>query len=200
MSRDFYATATPAINFYETATGGSEPDMRQELINMFDGKSPEIPKAQVGLLRRMRRDTNGKKILCSCVDSLTKEPDKDRFCPICYGEGFLWDETDLQYYAVLQEGNTSNSLKDKLTEPGLINIPIVVFYIRYDSRITKDDKVVRIALDLAGDPVSPRSRVGVYRVNTAWDYRSDNGKLEYWKVYTHFEDVRYLNPPSYGEV
>lgn len=198
--RNFYATATPDIAFYGSGTSGTEPDMRQELINMFDGKYPEIAKAQTGLLRRMRTDSNNRKIACGCVDSITREPDKDRFCPICYGEGFLWDEELLQYYRVLQSGNTNNALKDKLIEPGLINIPIVVFYIRYDSAIVKEDKVVRIAMDLDGVALTPRYRIAIYRVESVWDYRSDNGKLEYWKVYTHLEDVKYLNPPSYGEV
>lgn len=174
--------------------------MRQELIDMFDGKSPEIPKAQGGLLRRMRRDANDRKIPCPCVDSLTKEPDKDRWCPVCYGDAFLWDEEELQFYRILPASNTANALQDELRQPGLINIPIVVFYIRYDSRITEDDKIVRIALDLEGEPVTPRSREAIYRVNAVWDYRADNGKLEYWKVFTHFEDVKFLNPPSYGEV
>lgn len=197
MATDPYRRATPVINFYATSTGGGEADMRQELIDTFDGKTPEVAKAQTALLRRMRLDANERKIPCACVDNITKEPDKDRFCPVCYGEGFLWDEEELQIYRTLANSTTDSTMQNKLRELGLINIPLVVFYIRYDSQITRHDKIVRIELGLDGSPVTPRSRVGIYRVNTAWDYRADNGKLEYWKVFTHQEDVKYLNPPSY---
>jgi hypothetical protein len=118
----------------------------------------------------------------------------------CFGEGYLWDEEDLQFYRVLEDSDVDNALRDKLREPGLINVPLIVFYIRYDSNITRYDKIVQLVLDNAGDPVTPYQRKGIYRVNAAWDYRSDNGKLEYWKVFTHQEHVKYLNSPSYGEV
>jgi len=84
--------------------------------------------------------------------------------------------------------------------PGLINAPLIVFYIRYDSDITRKDKIVRLELDLEGDPVLPRKRQGIYRVNHLWDFRADNGKLEYWKIFTHLENVKYLNFPNYKDI
>lgn len=195
-----YSRATADINYYGSSTGGSEPDMREELINTFDGSTPEIAKAQTGLLRRMRTDSEDVLIPCNCVDTVTGEPDKDRFCPICYGEGFLWDEEEIQFYRVLEDSDVDNATKNRLRELGLINVPLVVFYIRYDSRITRHDKIVRIELALDGTPVEPEKRVAIYRVNSVWDYRADNAKLEYWKVFTHLEDVKYLNAPSYGDV
>lgn len=193
---DYYRKSSAALDFY-TNTAGAEPDMRQELINTFDGQLPEIPKAQPALLRKMQKDSNGNKILCPCVDSITKEPTKDRFCPICYGEGFYWTETNLQIYRTLEDSSVDNALRDKLRAQGLINIRIVVFYVRYDAQVTEDDKIVRLQLNLDGTATIPKKRLDIYRINTAWDYRSDNGKLEYWKVYTHREDVKHLNPPSY---
>jgi len=195
---NFYDSASPTISFYGSITSG-EPNMRQELINFFDGNFPEIAKAQNGLLRRMNRDSNGNLIPCNCVDIVTKEPDKDRFCPVCFSEGYVWSEENLQIYRKLESTSTGNALKDSLREPGLINIPLIVFYIRYDADITRDDKIVRLILSEAGSPVEPYQRQGIYRINSAWDFRSDNGKLEYWKLYTHLEDVKYLNTPDYGD-
>lgn len=201
MADNFYRRVTNTTGFYSSATSGGEPNMRQELIDMFDGKNPQIPKAQIGVLRRMRRDERHHIIACPCVDIVTKEPDKDRYCPICYGEGAYWDEVELQYYAVPAERrDLSLAIKDTLEPPGLINVPTVVFYIRYDSHIHLGDKMVRLETDLEGVPIEPRQRRGIFKINSLWDFRSDRGKIEYWKVFAHKEDVKYLNAPEYDEV
>ena len=57
-----------------------------------------------------------------------------------------------------------------------------------------------LALNNAGEVVAPKKRTAVYNIDAAWDYRADDGRLEYWKVFAHLEDVKYLNPPSYGNV
>lgn len=118
----------------------------------------------------------------------------------CYGEGFLWDEENLQIYRILKDSDINNAVRNTLRDPGLINAILVVFYIRYDSNITRNDKIIRLVLDEAGDAVQPYKRQGIYRISTAWDYRCDNGKLEYWKVFTHEEKVKYLNTPSYEDI
>lgn len=198
---DLYRKVTPAISYYGSSiTGGSEPDMREEAINTLEGSSPEIAKGQPGVLRKMRRDDGGNLILCDCVNTVTKEPDKDRFCPICFGEAFLWDETNILFYRTLESSDTANSVSNKLQEVGLINTPIVVFYTRYDVDITNDDKMVELELELDGTVSTPLKRKRIYRIETCWDYRSDNGKLEYWKVFSHLENVKYLNAPVYGDL
>ena len=127
---DFYSN--PDHNdFYSKANTGSEINMRQELVKMFEGYWPEVAKAQTGVLRKMRRDANDKLIPCPCVDKVTKEPDHERFCPICFGEGNLFDEKEIHFYRELSGLDTTKALRDRLLPPGLINIPLVVFYIRY---------------------------------------------------------------------
>ena len=202
MSRndDLYKKTTGNLNLYGSTTTGSEPDMRQELINTLDGTFQEIAKGHPALLRKMRRDSNGEKTLCPCVDEITHEPDKDRLCMICLGESFFWDEEEIIVYRTLEDSDVDNVLKNELIKPGLIKIPLVVFYIRYSNEITEDDKIVTLELNLDGTAKVPKRRKGVYRIGKAWDYRADNGKLEYWKVFTHLEDVKYLNVPSFDEV
>ena len=198
MTFNPYRRSTSSINnYYTSGTTGSEPNMREELISFFDGTHPEIPKATIGLLRKMRRDTNGLTIPCSCVDIVTREPDKDRWCQICFGEGYIWDEIEVQYYSITIGRDVSQATREKLSIPGLINVPFVVFYIRYDVPITKQDKIVKVALDLEGDPAIPRKRDSIYRVVHTWGYRSDNGKLEYWKIFTSEEHTKYLDVPTY---
>jgi len=200
VADDLYKKVTPNINYYGTATFGTEPDMRQELANTFDGAFPEIAKSHPALLRRMRRDSNGKLTLCSCVNPVTREPDKDRFCPICYGEAYVWDEENIQIYKVAEDSDVDNSIRDNMKEVGLINAPLVVFYIRYNAAITTDDKIVILRLNEDGTKETPVRRQSLYRINMAWDYRSDKGKLEYWKAFTHEEHVKFINAPSYGDV
>lgn len=196
MANDFY-TRGAHTGFYSPRT---EPDMRQEVIDWFDGKDPQIPKAQVGLHRKMRRTSAGVLIPCTCVDRITKEPDKDRFCPICWGEGFLWDEEEIQFYISVKDTAAKNALKDKLREPGLINVPLVVFYIRYDVDITREDKILTLLLDKEGTPVEPKRRNRMFTFGTLWEYRSDNGRLEYTELFAHLEIVKHLNPPTYGAI
>lgn len=201
MTFNPYKKATPSIGYYGSAvTGGSEPNMREEAINTLEGSLPEIAKGQPGVLRRMRRDSSNALIPCDCVDPVTFEPDKDRFCPICFGEGYLWDEEHFNFYRVMKDSDTGNAMKHKLHEPGLINAPLVVFYTRYDEDITVDDKVVRLELELDGTTSTPLKRKKIYKIEGVWDYRADNGKLEYWKLFTHEDKVKYLNAPTFGDL
>jgi hypothetical protein len=200
VANNFYSRVTHGNNFYVNG-GSTEPDMRQELINMFDGKYPEIPKAQTGLLRVMRRDSNGMEIPCPCVDVVTKEPDKERFCPLCFGEGFYWDEVELQFYAIPAERrDLSLSIKDTLEPMGLINVPTVVFYVRYDSPVHLGDKVIRLVTTVDGEIIEPQKRRDMFRINSLWDFRSDRGRIEYWKLFAHKEKFKYLNMPTYNGV
>ena len=200
MSSSYYRSSSSTISYYPSTTGSTEPNMREELINTLDGRWPEVAKGQTGLLRRMRTDSAGNKIPCGCVDTVTHEPDRDRWCPICFGEGWLFDETYITFYKRLIDSETDNSLRDRLTEVGLINVPLVVFYVRYSTEINEDDKIVEIALEDDGSVSTPTRRTAVYKIATVWDYRADNGKLEYYKIFTHEEKVKYLNAPGYEDL
>jgi hypothetical protein len=101
----------------------------------------------------------------------------------------MFDEIDIQFYRILQDSDKQNALKDIQNEPGLINLPLVVFYCRYDSQITKDDKIVTLELELDGTAKVPRKRKEIYRINSAWDYRADHGEF-----------IRFLNTPTYNSV
>lgn len=186
MSRRFYTT---------TSGKRTEPDMRLELNNTFDGIFPEIAKAQRGLLRKMRRTSTGDMIQCDCVDILTHEPDKDHFCPQCHGDSFLWDEEWLDFYKVVLRSDVGLSSKEDLIRPGLMNIPLVSFYVRGTVDITEQDKIVELVTDQEGVIIQPYRREYLYRITTALDFRSDHGKREYWKLDCYSEKRKFLNGP-----
>lgn len=201
----------------------TEPDMRQEMINTLDGAYPEIAKKMPAVLRKMRRGTleywpepneiedpwiewnaigkryrwligTGSDLLpCPCTDKVTKEPDKDHHCPICWGEGFLWDEVFFDVYKVNIKSEVGNALLQELRTPGLITGPLVIFYTRYSEPITKEDKVVELVLDEEGRPVKPYFRKELYRIGNAIDLRGDHGRLEYWKLDCYAEYRKFLN-------
>ena len=204
--------------FYPTQR--TEPDMRQEMINTLDGHRPEIAKKMTTVLRKMRRGTlvvvpedsdnpnqwkSGGKFYewtpgagndmlpCPCVDAVTKEPDKDHHCPICWGEGFLWDEVFFDTYKVIIKSEVGNALLEQLRGPGLITGPLVIFYTRYSEPITKQDKIVELVLDDEGIPVKPYFRKALHRIGNAIDLRGDHGRLEYWKLDCFEEYRKFLN-------
>lgn len=209
--------------FYDTTAKRTEPDMRFEFNATMDGLWPEIPKAQTFIIRKMRRtptDTNtsdpakkftarhqiqdffvpgeGFLVICPCLDKLTQEPDLDYFCPICQGEAYIWDEIFVEGYKVILSSDVGKSVKETLITPGLTNTTLVVFYTRSSVLITKADKIVEVWLDQEGKVVRPYRRKAIYRIGTPIDLRSDNGKLEYWKLDTYEEQRKYLNGPKVG--
>ncbi len=201
----------------------TEPDMRAEFNATLDGEFPEIAKGQTQVLRKMKRtptDTaadnpklvkilRGRKqmrdyfvpeegylVPCECIDEVTKEPDVDHFCPICQGEGFIWDEIFIETYKRILRSDVGLSTKEDVIEPGLTNIPLVIFYTRSSVSITKADKVVELWTDTEGNPIRPFRREAIYRIGTPIDLRSDNGRLEYWKLDCYSEQRKFLNGPE----
>jgi hypothetical protein len=130
------------------------------------------------------------------VDKVTNEPDLDHFCVYCFNEGYFWDEVFIDVYKVILKSDVGNASKERLISPGLINQPLVIFYTRSRVSISLEDKVVELELNNDGTPVQPYVRKNIYRIGTAIDLRSDNGKLEYWKLDCYAELRKFLNGPN----
>lgn len=178
-------------DFYKNISSVSELDLRQEMINTIDGSFPEVSKSTTGLLRSMNTDSNGNLVLCPCVDPVTHEPDKDTFCPICFGMKYIWTESYVDFYKAPYDKN----LADKQRNPGLVNIATAVFYFKWDTQIKKQDRIIEIELDASGEVKKPVVRTAVWKIQEMTFFRLDNGRLEYIKAYTSEDDIRYLNIP-----
>lgn len=170
--------------------------IRDEFFNTLDGRLPETAKRQIGVLRKMRLDDDGFNIECLCIDKTTKEADKDTWCPLCFGEGQYWDESFIDMYKVVEKHATGQASTEQLLAPGLMNIPLTVIYTKSNLDIKPNDKIVEIELDVEGVPIKPYRRKAIYRISTPIDLRLDHGRLEYWKLATYKERVRFLNGPS----
>lgn len=188
MARNPYGNSTTSDNARLPYTRGTEPDMRFEMNATLDGIFPEVAKKQPAVLRRMRLDE-----VCPCVDSVTGEPDLDTFCPLCHGEGYMWNEILIDVYSIVLRSSVGLSSREDLISPGLLNIPLVTFYTRSSVAIQSQDKIVEMELEADGTLQKPYRRKQLYRIGTAIDFRSDHGKLEYWKLDCYGEQRKFLN-------
>ena len=195
MSSGYYDRVSGSA-LYFPAGSQSEPNIRQEMTNTINGANPEIAKGHYIIWRQLTRDLNGRAIPCDCVS--LGESEKDFFCPICFSVGHLWTESWIKVYSTLEAGSDiSNAFLDKVLPPGIMNIPAVAFYTEYDSSFKRGDRLIEVSLGDDGSVLEPVVRQNCYRINFAQDLRADNGKLEYWKLYTHREDLKHLNVPEY---
>jgi len=153
-------------NMYGSVSN-KELDLRKEISNLFYGASDEIAKGTVGLLRIMRKDENQELIQCACRNKITNEPDRDSFCPYCYGFGYLWDEYKIIYY------RNDDSLKNKEQ---------VVFYFEYGTDITAEDFIVEIKLNKDGEPLLPVQRTKIYDIISSDTFNADYGRVEFWQI------------------
>jgi hypothetical protein len=159
---------------YRGRTSQKEIDLRSELNRSLFGATDEIPKGKVGLLRRMREDSDGNFIKCSCRDPGTFEADKDTFCRYCHSHGWYWDE----YYVVYYKNNKLFSTDETSSEEFTYN----TFYFEWDVDIRPDDFIVEVKLDKEGRPVLPVIRQRLYDIIRADDLRADSGRVEFWQV------------------
>lgn len=149
------------------STGNREIDLRVELQRTFFGASDEVRKAKKGILRKMRRDSDGEHVRCPCRDKCTDEPDKDFYCRYCLGMGFLWDEREIVYYKNEDSFNKQEGF---------------LFYLQYDEELSTEDYIIEINLDKEGEPVMPVERQTFFDIVRAQAYRSDRGRIEFWQV------------------
>jgi len=197
MSVDLYPSRTTSVGL-ESDTGriwpisgsGGEIDLRQEFYEFLYGSPTEVAKGRPAILRRMRRDSDGNLVRCPCVDELTGEPDKDTFCPYCWGEGSLFDEEWITVYKMLVSTHEGMVRKNQPHEPGVSNIPFVFFYCEYFISPTRQDRIIEVSLDTSGRVVTPIVREAIYTIATPEAFRSDNGRVEYWRCAATLDFVK----------
>lgn len=151
---------------------GDELDLRAELQRTLYGAPDETPKGRTGLLRVMRLDSDGNPTKCPCRDTITDEPDKDFYCRVCLGMGFLWDERKIVYY----RDDDSKSKKDE-----------VYFYLEHTDNPARWDYIIELKLDGDGSVIEPEERDLFYKIEYAEAFRSDRGRIEYWRCRTTLE-------------
>lgn len=172
-------------------------DLREEFDNLVLGYQGETPIGRPFILRRMRRDSSDQLIQCTCVSSLTNEPDRDYPCPYCLGSGYLWDEELITAYKVVSTSSGGSSARDNYRKeiPGTMYYPAARFFLSYSVVPTRNDRIVEIELDADGDAVLPYNRVAIYELVLVRAMRSDNAQIDYWIC-----NGQTMGPSTYGTV
>ena len=183
-------------NDFYSYSSGKELSLRSELKKTLDGSLQEVSKKMLGLHRQMRQGSDNELILCGCVDPTTKEPDRDFFCPICYGEKYIWDEKWTYFYMVEITPDPATTVHLAQKPMGFMDISKAVFYLEYNSKIKIDDKLVNVNLDTEGKLQSNVLREKIWKINKVEKLRLDNGRVEFIKVYCSQDDARFLNRPK----
>lgn len=171
-----------------TSANRSEIDLRAEFDTLIYGDGNNIPHGHLIVIRNMRRDSTGRPIKCNCFEvANTTEPDPD--CSYCLGEGYLWDETWAIAYSMYIDSGSTAAKKYVHMVPGLERTDYKVFFLRYDTNIKYEDKIVEMSLDEEGQPVLPYVRETIYKPHTIKRMRSDYGRVEYLAIYCREEDA-----------
>lgn len=193
----------PSISSSIISESAGEVDLRDELADLLRGEFGGLPHGQTFILRRARRGEDSLPLKCSCVDPYTGTPDLDTPCPYCLGEGVLFDEETFIGYSVKQvfrgqqrTGLATVESSEAKLPPGVINQLGAIIYTEYFVVPTTDDVIVEIKLDLEGLPVTPIVREAKYKIVAALDFRSDNGRVEFWKL---FCSAKLVNSKNIGE-
>lgn len=181
---DFYGNCSKS--------GVTEIDLRMEFNNTADGSCPEISKFSDGLLRKFRLDAQGLRIKCHCVSPVTGEPDRERRCVSCLGEGFVWDETAIRFYHSEVNTESQRSDRESLRAPGIMNTPLRAFWIQSSYELTDTDKLVILELDKEGEIVLPQTRQELYVLASVTPLRLDNARLEFWKANGYKDNNKHL--------
>ena len=161
----------------------TEIDLRDELERLFHGDSIEIPKARRLILRRMRLTDDEQLIPCACLNSETKEGDRDTPCPYCFGEGFLWDEewTDIVIaFSRLGARKTAEGISQQA--PGLLHPGRVYAYCQYHVNPTYRDRILLPQVDDNNQIMWPLKVRRYYYIEKTDALRADYGWLQYWRM------------------
>ncbi len=165
-------------------------DLRREFYDFLHGSETELPKGHQGIFRRMRRDTTGKLIPCLCLDRITREPDKDSHCNYCGGAGYLWDEQWVTYYRQIIGITTSLANRQKYYEPGTASALLAFFFLEYNVMPTLKDFMIELKRDAEDTIILPYKREAMFTLNTVEAFKSDNGRIEYWRVAVNYDPVK----------
>lgn len=177
-------------NYYGTP-GFNEIDLRKEFTNTLRGKSPEIAKGKSIFVRIFRRNSSGRRIECSCLHPITREPPKDRKCNSCLGEGYQWDEHLTLAHSQALAPPAALARRETLREAGIINTPTRAFYLEPIPNLTNEDKLIVLRMDIEGNLINPVERLEIYKIVSLEELRLDNGRLEFYKVAGYSELINH---------
>ena len=130
-----------------------ELDIKTELKELFSGKDFSKEKGLIFLHRKIRIDSNGKRIKCFCNTSDTNSGKTN--CYNCDGEGYLWDEKFIKAYPYNERYisfTTSNTFTKNI---GREFNESYIFLSESKNRIENGDRLYELEKNENGNIISP---------------------------------------------
>lgn len=153
-------------------------NMRELLADILFGSGSNPPEGHPIILRKMRRDSAGALIQCQFSTSpRTKQEVHTSNCPVCAGEGLIWDE-----YWVTTYSRHNGIGTEVWGFVGDVNKENYIYYFEYDVPITIDDKILEPVVDSEGVPVTPYAIDQKYSIVFAEKKKGDYGRVEFIQV------------------
>lgn len=187
---------------YQTYNGSyGDVSIRAELSKVLVGspQNGEYARGRPLLFRRMKRDANGHPLLCpQCRKQGELGIALGHPCSSCWGMGLLWREEWVVAYSWSgQSGAGGRTSRKMIVEQGTISTDTEVFYLEYLVAPTLVDKLIEVALDVEGNPItsSNPSRVRAYDIKDVDHYRLDHGRSEYWRIVAVPVTVGWIGQP-----
>ncbi len=177
------------INFYPESYGNrKEIDLRKELHETLFGGLHETEKGQIVIFRRMRRKPGITYPVTE--DDLQISPSQDKFSHHAprehpdnwsFGERFLFDDRLIKLYRSwpisIENTNTLTQI-----DPGWLPGGLAFYYLEAWTMPSVYDKIIEVVRDMDGVPVSPLRLERKYSVKSAEAFRSDSGRVEFWRL------------------
>ena len=161
-----------------THFGEADISIKDEISELFKKYS------RWGLLRRMRRNANGKLLPCpQCRKIGTQGHAVMHICDKCLGVGYIWDEEWVRYYQWPGvSASTSKGSFKQYMEWGALPTNFAIIYLEAGKKPTEEDKVIEVEHDDTGTPIQPTVRKMLFDIRSIDDYRLDGGRLEYFRL------------------
>lgn len=183
------------IQLYNPNPGSKEIDLRTELTKFLDGDDFLPQRGHWILLRRMEKTQR-----CTCwnkvasgsdryMDDSRKYDEPKEDCTICGGNGWIYDDELHLVRRRIIAPPIGLAGQEQQTEIGIINVPYLVFYFKYYVNPKKEDKIIEIENNAAGEPVRPFSHTEIYNISIAEPFRDINGRIEFWRVAVKMEVI-----------
>ena len=172
------------INFYPLPS--KEIDLREELNKMLFGSDEEVPKGQYIVLRRMRRNTGVSYPIkesdlqrCPCAAKQDFEADRVTLCQWCDGERFLFDDE----LVVAYKASKFNYVDVEMPRPeSTMAFSQSFFYCEAPIMPSRFDKIIEPIIDIEGKLISPVQIKIRHNIEMAEPFRSDFGRIEFWRI------------------
>jgi len=129
---------------------------------------------------------SGKNRRCICWNDKTQESPVT--CPYCYGLGFISVVERHRCRSGIANIPETLARSNKQTDYGQVAVPSRVFYFRYNVKPNIKDLLIDCDFDKNGLPIL--SDYSIYEINTIDNLRSDNGRVEYSKIFCGIQAVQ----------